>query len=364
MRRDSKAILASVFLAIAVVGLDRDAGADTLFLPSTLGATADQLFRYDVDEAGATLTLTIPVTAPTGMVMTPQGELLVANYSSPGSITRFLDPLGTPTPNGTITAPGLSLPQEMLFRGGELLVANQGGSNILRFTFDALGNAVPNGEINASLDPTIRSLAYNAATDELFVSLCCGSDRINRYVFDVSGNASANGFITGNGMNNPHGMVFTKTGELLVFNGVFGSASISRFTFAPDGSASANGIITGNGLENCLDGAFTSWEELLVANNPGTLSRFNFDASGAALPNGSFPSEASYLNWMLIVRASTPGDLIEAACPRSAPYRNHGAYVSCVSHKAESLLASGLITEFEKDAIVSEAGRSEVGKRR
>ena len=53
----------------------------------------------------------------------------------------------------------------------------------------------------------------------------------------------------------------------------------------------------------------------------------------------------------------------EAACPRGAPYRNHGAYVSCVSHAAEGLFDDGVIAEFEKDAIVSEAGRSEVGKR-
>ena len=41
--------------------------------------------------------------------------------------------------------------------------------------------------------------------------------------------------------------------------------------------------------------------------------------------------------------------------------KNHGAYVSTVAHTAEDFLAAGLITEEEKDEIVSGAGGSTCG---
>lgn len=353
-----RSTILSVALVATSLGFGLDLRADTLFLPNTFD---DRLFRYDLQPGSATLTLTLQVQRPTGMVITPWGELLVSNYTSPGSISRFLDPFGTPVPNGTIAGAGLSRPQELLFRGEELFVVNEGGGDILRFTFDATRNAVPNGAINANLNGDVRGIAYNSAGDELFVSLCCGGYRVNRYVFDVSGNASPNGFIAGSGLSSPHGMTFTNAGELLVANG---DDSILRFTFDIDGSAHPNGAITGNGLNYVLDAAFGSWDELIATNNPGTVSRFTFDASGAATPSGLFSSAASYLNWLLIVPSRRPEDLVEAACPRSATYRNHGAYVSCVSQEAERLFASDMLTEFQKDAVISEAGRSEVGKRR
>ena len=44
-------------------------------------------------------------------------------------------------------------------------------------------------------------------------------------------------------------------------------------------------------------------------------------------------------------------------------YRNHGAYVSTVSHLAEAWLDAGVITDAEKDIIVSSAARSDIGKK-
>ena len=63
------------------------------------------------------------------------------------------------------------------------------------------------------------------------------------------------------------------------------------------------------------------------------------------------------------------GCSIEQLCPcegprgSSATWRNHGKYVSCVAHAAESFLDLGLISEGLKDAIVSDAAQSECGKR-
>jgi len=45
----------------------------------------------------------------------------------------------------------------------------------------------------------------------------------------------------------------------------------------------------------------------------------------------------------------------------SAPWRNHGKYVSCVAHSAESFADLLLISESEKDDIVSDAGQSACG---
>ncbi len=44
-------------------------------------------------------------------------------------------------------------------------------------------------------------------------------------------------------------------------------------------------------------------------------------------------------------------------------YKNHGEYVSMVAHFAEDLLEAGIITEEEKDAIVSAAAQSDIGKK-
>ncbi len=50
------------------------------------------------------------------------------------------------------------------------------------------------------------------------------------------------------------------------------------------------------------------------------------------------------------------------ACPPSAMYQNHGKYVSCIAKEAERQLAEKLITEETKDAAVSAAAQSGVGK--
>ncbi len=72
---------------------------------------------------------------------------------------------------------------------------------------------------------------------------------------------------------------------------------------------------------------------------------------------------------------SPPGDPVDGAgctiselCPCEHPvsgskWKNHGAYVRCVAHTSEDFEDAGLISEVEKDAIVSTAGQSECGKK-
>jgi cysteine-rich repeat protein len=63
---------------------------------------------------------------------------------------------------------------------------------------------------------------------------------------------------------------------------------------------------------------------------------------------------------------NSDGCSIAELCPCTHPeggdkWKNHGAYVSCVAHASEDFVAAGLITEAEKDAIVSAAAQSTCG---
>ena len=50
-------------------------------------------------------------------------------------------------------------------------------------------------------------------------------------------------------------------------------------------------------------------------------------------------------------------------CDPGAVWKNHGQFVSCTAQEGERLLEAGLITEEQKDAVVSQAAQSDVGKK-
>ena len=86
---------------------------------------------------------------PHGVLLTPWGELFVANAGD-ASILRFtLDALGNPTANGRIMGNGLATPIDLLMAPwGELFVTNQGGTQaVSRFTFDPAHGAVAHGTL-------------------------------------------------------------------------------------------------------------------------------------------------------------------------------------------------------------------------
>ena len=53
---------------------------------------------------------------------------------------------------------------------------------------------------------------------------------------------------------------------------------------------------------------------------------------------------------------------VAVAAPCDGDWKNHGAYVSAVSHAVEDQVAAGLLTEEEGEAIVSAAAQSDCGK--
>lgn len=58
------------------------------------------------------------------------------------------------------------------------------------------------------------------------------------------------------------------------------------------------------------------------------------------------------------------GCAVAQQCVCSAPWKNHGAYVICVTQAAEALLNAGQITLAQKDALVSAAGQSSCGHKK
>jgi hypothetical protein len=58
------------------------------------------------------------------------------------------------------------------------------------------------------------------------------------------------------------------------------------------------------------------------------------------------------------------GCAVAQECACTAPWKNHGAYVTCVAHAANELVAAGRITQSQKDSMVAAAGQSSCGVKR
>jgi hypothetical protein len=290
--------------------------------PSKLFAASNEtnwVYRYDVEPDGPPVfdyNITDPgLDRPFGLTFSPTNELFVTNRGpqsgGQGSVSRFLDPGGSPVRNGKITSNAFNLPTGDDFLGGELFVAQEFGNNVLRFLFDDYGNAIPNGSITQGLGNNAPRGVIDGPGNELFVSQCCGVDSVNRYIFDEYGYAVPNGVITGGGLDNPHGMAFSPWGELFVANNSAGN-SVSRFVFDADGHAIFNGTITGPALDHPEGLAFSPWGELFVGNNVSTggISRWVFDDFGTAIFNGSFASPGALNDLKFLPEPeSSPGKL-------------------------------------------------------
>jgi hypothetical protein len=270
----------------------------------------NRVFRYDVTQGGgATFDLAITAgSAPQGIAFNAAGEMFVVNRDGPGSgpgpgsISRFLDPRGNPSPSGTIPGPDFNLPHwAATFWMGELYTAQRGGRNVLRFAFDGSGNVTGSDIPIVGLGGDgARGVQVDPANGDVLVSLCCGRNpSINRYELDASGNATLvqQFFAPGD----PHDMVFSPWGELFTAN--INGGTVSRFTIDALGDWVPNGQITGFGKPTGLD--FSPWGELFVSNRAtGEVYRFIFSATTPTdpeIPSGSFT----------VTPLSTPGSLAE-----------------------------------------------------
>jgi hypothetical protein len=261
------------------------------------------VLRYDVQGPTRAPTLNRTIDDPSFFrpccfAFAPSGEMLVVNRGDPfspqsGYISRILDPLGNPSPNGQIAFRAFSVPHWAAFRHKKLFVAQLGQSNVLRLRFNGHGIASPAGVIADGLCCRApRGVAFSNS-GELFVTQCCTVSTINRFIFDSAGNAVPNGVISGNGLDNPQDLAFNRSGELFVANAR--GNSVSRFKFDAAGNATANGQITGAALSGPSGVDFSPWGELFVGNTfaPGGISRWTFNSSGAATFNGSFTTPSN-----------------------------------------------------------------------
>ena len=96
----------------------------------------------------------------------------------------------------------------------------------------------------------------------------------------------------------------------------------------------------------------------------GLLGASTTSLSGSLyVVGGEVHSEPGITDSIIKIEILNPISEIEKSCPANGSYKNHGKYVSCVSKKAEEFFNSGLITEQQKNEIVSKAAKSNIGKK-
>lgn len=126
---------------------------------------------------------------------------------------------------------------------------------------------------------------------------------------------------------------------------------------ACDPDLDGDGVV--NGTDNCPFDA-NSGQGDFDGDGAGDLCDTDFD--GDAI----LDAEDACVPSPLGEAVNADGCAIAELCPCEFPlggskWKNHGAYVSCVAHASEDFVDAGLITEEEKDAIVSAAGESSCG---
>lgn len=159
-------------------------------------------------------------------------------------------------------------------------------------------------------------------------------------------------------------------------DGVLDEADNCPLIFNPDQTDSdGDGLgdicdadLDGDGVANAID------------NCPTVANSSQSDIDGDAIGDTCDPDiDGDGVPNDLDACAMTPiGDLvdqgngcsIEQLCPCDGPrgtvmpWKNHGKYVSCTAHATNGFVDKGLISEAEKDAIMSAAGQSACGKKK
>ncbi len=148
-----------------------------------------------------------------------------------------------------------------------------------------------------------------------------------------------------------------------------------------DGVTNGSDLCPDTAAGSAVDADGCAWEQLDddgdgVSNGsdacPGTAAGSAVDADGCAweqldedqdgVLNGSDQCLGTAAGALVDANGCSGAQLVAGACPTTDSYKNHGQYVSCVAKAADAQVEAGLITDEEKDVIVSEAGGSDIGK--
>ncbi len=168
---------------------------------------------------------------------------------------------------------------------------------VLQFTVAGAGATLqPATGIPAAMLHDPAGLAFRASSSEVFVANRHGNNSadgiagsINRFKYDrATRSFTANGSITGNGLSGVHSLTFSPiTGELFAANITGG---VSRFTFDAQGAAVAHGVIadgTTRGVLVSNDGT-----RLWVTSASTSIRAFDL-SSGSELTSVALPSGAN-----------------------------------------------------------------------
>ena len=74
--------------------------------------------------------------------------------------------------------------------------------------------------------------------------------------------------------------------------------------------------------------------------------------------------KAKITSIMKVEAADSAEARVAGDCPCDNTWKNHGAYVKCVTQTAKKIAAEGLIDKNKEDVIVSEAAKGECGKKK
>lgn len=124
---------------------------------------------------------------------------------------------------------------------------------------------------------------------------------------------------------------------------------------ACDGDDDNDGL--SDGEDNC---PLTANEDQLDTDRDGIGNACDADDDNDGLNDGLDQCLETQLDTIV----DENGCSIEDTCPCDNEWKNHGAFVRCNAHTSGSFIKDGLITEEEKDEIMSLAGQSACGSRK
>lgn len=87
------------------------------------------------------------------------------------------------------------------------------------------------------------------------------------------------------------------------------------------------------------------------------------DGDGDGVPDSADACPATAAGEVVDASGCSVNDHCPCPGPAGSAWANHGGYVSCVAHAVEAFLAAGLVTDAQKDAIVSAGARSNCGRK-